>query len=226
MNDHFQPQKNRVPCGNKQGTPCPRTRYLQVLRSDRVAGAIRVREGVQERVQRALHEVDEGLLDGELAAAAQHRVLQNVRHPRAILGRGAECHPENLIRRTSVRWGFISGGWCVCVFEINIQPVCVLVHFPYEPDQKDVVVNILPAVAIPSLSKWSGDLNVLLPEKRRRFHSLTTIPDNGVPAYYATKTRKLLLGRWLPCVRFLPAGNFLLHSLTARLSDSADVSGE
>ncbi len=72
-------------------------KVLQVGAGDRVAGLVGVGEGVQEGVERALDQLDKGLLDRVLVGAAEHRVLQDVRQPRRILGGGAEGDPEHLV---------------------------------------------------------------------------------------------------------------------------------
>lgn len=70
---------------------------LQVAGGDGVACAVGVGESVEEGVERALHQLNERLLDGELAAAAQHRVLQDVGDALAVLHRSSEHHTEGLV---------------------------------------------------------------------------------------------------------------------------------
>ena len=69
----------------------------EVGRGDRVAGAVRVRERVEERVERALHQLDERLLDRVLAAAAEHRVLEDVRHALGVVDGRAQHGAEGLV---------------------------------------------------------------------------------------------------------------------------------
>lgn len=69
----------------------------QVGRRDGIAGAVRVREGVEERVERALHQLDERLLDRVLAAAAEHRVLEDVRDALAVVDGRAEHRAKGLV---------------------------------------------------------------------------------------------------------------------------------
>jgi hypothetical protein len=50
----------------------------EILARDRIAGLIRKGHGIEEGVQRALHELDEWFLDRVLARAAKHGVLEDV----------------------------------------------------------------------------------------------------------------------------------------------------
>ena len=63
-----------------------------------VHGLVGKRHRVQERLHRAFQQVHERLFDGELPAAAQHRVLEDVEHPRVVGGRGLEGDGERLVR--------------------------------------------------------------------------------------------------------------------------------
>lgn len=69
---------------------------LDVLRRDWVAGTVGVGEGVQESLQGPLEQVHEGLLDGVLAAAAEHRVLQDVGNARRVFRGRSERYAEYL----------------------------------------------------------------------------------------------------------------------------------
>mmetsp|Transcript_54400 Transcript_54400/g.140542 ORF Transcript_54400/g.140542 Transcript_54400/m.140542 type:complete len:1111 (-) Transcript_54400:87-3419(-) len=70
---------------------------LGVLRGDRVARAVGVRERVQERLQRSLEQLDERLLARVLVGAAEDRVLENVRHARRVGHGRAEDDAEDLV---------------------------------------------------------------------------------------------------------------------------------
>ena len=70
---------------------------LQVAARDRVHRLVRVRHRVEERVQGAFRELDEGILDRKLLRPAQHRVLDDVRHAGRVLGRRAKSDIEHLI---------------------------------------------------------------------------------------------------------------------------------
>mmetsp|Transcript_615 Transcript_615/g.1804 ORF Transcript_615/g.1804 Transcript_615/m.1804 type:complete len:210 (-) Transcript_615:207-836(-) len=69
----------------------------RVAGGHRVARPVRVSERVEERVQTRFHELHEGLLDRVLPRPAQHRVLQNVRHPRRVLHRRPEHGTKGLV---------------------------------------------------------------------------------------------------------------------------------
>lgn len=70
---------------------------LQIGGGDWVAGAVRVCEGIQKSVQRALHQLNKGLLDGVLLAATQHTVFQDVRYPLAVFNRRPEDRSKGLV---------------------------------------------------------------------------------------------------------------------------------
>ena len=70
---------------------------LEVARGDGVAGAVGVGHGVEEGVQRALDELDEGFLDGVLAGPAQHGVFQDVGDAGGVGGGRAEGDAEALV---------------------------------------------------------------------------------------------------------------------------------
>mmetsp|Transcript_56405 Transcript_56405/g.155014 ORF Transcript_56405/g.155014 Transcript_56405/m.155014 type:complete len:276 (+) Transcript_56405:288-1115(+) len=70
---------------------------LGVLRGDGVAGAVGVGERVEERLQRALEQLDERLLGRVLVRTAQHRVLENVRHASRIGDGRREDDAEDLV---------------------------------------------------------------------------------------------------------------------------------
>ncbi len=56
------------------------------------------RHGVQKRLHRAFQQVHERLFDGELVAAAQHGVLEDVEDAGVVGGRGFERDGERLVR--------------------------------------------------------------------------------------------------------------------------------
>mmetsp|Transcript_25640 Transcript_25640/g.84939 ORF Transcript_25640/g.84939 Transcript_25640/m.84939 type:complete len:308 (-) Transcript_25640:73-996(-) len=70
---------------------------LEVLRRDGVARPVRVREGVEERLQRALEQLDEGLLRRVVLAPAEHTVLEDVGQARRVARRSAERDAEDLV---------------------------------------------------------------------------------------------------------------------------------
>ena len=70
---------------------------LEVGGGNWVAGAVRVGEGIEEGVEGALHQLNEGLLDGVLLAATQHTVLQDVGNALAVLHRGPEYCSKGLV---------------------------------------------------------------------------------------------------------------------------------
>ncbi len=72
-------------------------KVLQVLACHRVAGFIRIGEGIEEGLQRTLQELHERLLDRVLARTAQDRVLKNVRHAGRVRDRRAEGNAEDLV---------------------------------------------------------------------------------------------------------------------------------
>ena len=58
---------------------------------------VRVGHRIQERIQRALHELDERLLQRVLARAAERRMLHDMRHARIVRRRRAERDVEHLV---------------------------------------------------------------------------------------------------------------------------------
>ena len=64
---------------------------------DGVDGLIGVGHGVEERLHRALDQIDERLLDGELGRSAQHRVLKNMEHAGGIGRRRLKANGEGLV---------------------------------------------------------------------------------------------------------------------------------
>jgi hypothetical protein len=70
---------------------------LQILARDRVTGLVGIGECVEEGVERALHQLDERVLDGIFARSAQHRMLEDVCNARRVRGHRAERHPEHLV---------------------------------------------------------------------------------------------------------------------------------
>lgn len=71
--------------------------HLQVGGSNRVAGPVRVCEGVKKGVERAFHELHKGLFDGILLAATEHTVLENVRNALAVFNRGSQDCSKGLV---------------------------------------------------------------------------------------------------------------------------------
>ena len=71
---------------------------LLVGRGDRVHGFVGKRHRVQEGLHRALQQIDERLLDGELARAAQNRVLEDVENAGVVRGGGFEGDGKRLVR--------------------------------------------------------------------------------------------------------------------------------
>mmetsp|Transcript_12747 Transcript_12747/g.39947 ORF Transcript_12747/g.39947 Transcript_12747/m.39947 type:complete len:218 (+) Transcript_12747:2608-3261(+) len=72
-------------------------KVLEVAACDRVASAVGEGHGVQERLQTALQELDEGLLKGILAAAAKDRVLEHVGDAVGVFRGCAEHHTKGLV---------------------------------------------------------------------------------------------------------------------------------
>ena len=70
---------------------------LEVGGGDGVACAVRVGEGVDEGVEGALDELDEGLLDGVLLGAVEDRVFEDVRDAGRVLDGGAEDGAKGLV---------------------------------------------------------------------------------------------------------------------------------
>ena len=91
---------------------------LYVLAGDRVAGLVRVGHRVEEGVERAFGQLDEGLFGRVLARAAQNGVLQDMRQAGGVGGRGAEGDAKNFVfvlvfQREQFRAGldvFVEGG--------------------------------------------------------------------------------------------------------------------
>ena len=69
----------------------------EVGRGHGVAGLVRVGEGVEEGLQRAFEQFDEGLLDGVFARAAQDRVFEDMGHAGGVGRRRAEADAEDLV---------------------------------------------------------------------------------------------------------------------------------
>ena len=63
----------------------------------RVDGLVRKRPGVQVGMHAPLEQNDEGILQGEAFRAAEHRVLEDVRHAVGGGGRGAEGEREGVL---------------------------------------------------------------------------------------------------------------------------------
>src|SRR5262249_1183270 len=70
---------------------------LDVLARDRIAGLVWKRHGVEKRVERTLHQLDERLLDRIFARAAQHRVFENMSDAGGIRRRGYETDAKYLV---------------------------------------------------------------------------------------------------------------------------------
>ncbi len=70
---------------------------LEVLAGDRIGGLVRKGHGVEEGVHRALDQLDERLLDRIFARPAEHRMLEDMRDARRILGRRLEGDAEHLV---------------------------------------------------------------------------------------------------------------------------------
>mmetsp|Transcript_27673 Transcript_27673/g.44531 ORF Transcript_27673/g.44531 Transcript_27673/m.44531 type:complete len:230 (+) Transcript_27673:2358-3047(+) len=70
---------------------------FQVLAGNRVAGTIRIGEGVEESVHRALEKLDEWLFDRIFARSAQDTVLENVRNACRVVGGRAESNAKHLV---------------------------------------------------------------------------------------------------------------------------------
>ena len=62
-----------------------------------IAGLVREGEGVQEGLERALEQLDEGLLHRVFFRAAEHGMLKDVRNARGIFRRGAEGRAEAFV---------------------------------------------------------------------------------------------------------------------------------
>lgn len=80
------------------------------------AGRLRTCEGVHERGQRPVEHLEEGVSAGVLLRPAQHRVLQDVRDPRAVQRSGSELDAEGAQRKRSARelagQGLKQTRWC------------------------------------------------------------------------------------------------------------------
>ena len=70
---------------------------LQVLAGDGVGGLVGVGHGVEEGVERAARQLDEGVLDRVLARSAEHGVLEDVRQAGRIGRRRGEGDAEDLV---------------------------------------------------------------------------------------------------------------------------------
>mmetsp|Transcript_13217 Transcript_13217/g.25071 ORF Transcript_13217/g.25071 Transcript_13217/m.25071 type:complete len:278 (-) Transcript_13217:23-856(-) len=70
---------------------------LEVLARHRVTRTVRVRERIQEGVQRGLHQLRERLLHLIFSASAKYRVFKDVRNASAVRGGCSEHDPENFI---------------------------------------------------------------------------------------------------------------------------------
>ena len=71
---------------------------LLVLAGDRVHGLVGSGHGAEERLEAALEQVDEWLLARVALRAAEHAVLEDVRHARVVLWQRAEVGREDLVR--------------------------------------------------------------------------------------------------------------------------------
>mmetsp|Transcript_47425 Transcript_47425/g.153933 ORF Transcript_47425/g.153933 Transcript_47425/m.153933 type:complete len:580 (+) Transcript_47425:1475-3214(+) len=72
-------------------------KVLLVLAGDRVHCPVRAGHRIQKGLERALEELDEGLLQRVSPRAAQHRVLEDVRHARVVLWERPEVAREDLV---------------------------------------------------------------------------------------------------------------------------------
>src|SRR5262249_10472800 len=70
---------------------------LQVLARDRIAGLVRICHGVEEGIERALHQLHKRVLDRVLARPAQHGMLQDVGDAGRVARQGPEGDAEYLI---------------------------------------------------------------------------------------------------------------------------------
>ena len=72
-------------------------KILQILAGDRISGLVRVGHGVEEGVERAARQLDEGVLDRVLARAAKHGMFEDVRQAAGIRRRRGEGDAEDLV---------------------------------------------------------------------------------------------------------------------------------
>ena len=79
----------------------------RIARTDGIHRRIRAREGVEERRERTLQQVDERLLHGILFGAAEHGVLDDVRHARVVGGQRPEPDRERHVVVVAVEPGEI-----------------------------------------------------------------------------------------------------------------------
>src|ERR1700694_3227496 len=72
-------------------------KILNVLARDRIAGLVGKRHRIEKGIERALHQLDERLLDLIFARSTQHRVLENMSDAGRICRRRAEADAEHLV---------------------------------------------------------------------------------------------------------------------------------
>ncbi len=72
-------------------------KILVVAACHRVHGVIRIGHRIEKSIERALHQLDKRIFEREFLRAAEHGMLQNMRHAGAVLRRRAEAHTEYLV---------------------------------------------------------------------------------------------------------------------------------
>ena len=70
---------------------------LVVAAGHRVDSLIRIGNGVQKRIQGALHQFHKGFLQPVLAAATEYGMFRNMGHTGFVLGRGTETDGEDFV---------------------------------------------------------------------------------------------------------------------------------
>ena len=70
---------------------------LVIAAGYRINGLVRVGHGVQEGVQRPLHQLHKGILHRKFLRSLKHAVLQDVRKSGAVLRRGAKSNAKHLV---------------------------------------------------------------------------------------------------------------------------------
>ena len=98
-------------------------KILVIAAGNGVHRLIRIRHGIEKGIERSFGELYKRIFDREIPRSAEHRVLNDMRHARRILGRCAECDIEYFI--VILRRDQGDPGTCLFVPEQHAVTSCV-----------------------------------------------------------------------------------------------------
>ena len=88
---------------------------LHVLARHGIHCPVACGKGIEESVERTLHQLHKRLPHGVFVAAGQHAVLQYMRHARAVFGRGAKAHCKGLVGIRAVQMHHCKAAFIVLI---------------------------------------------------------------------------------------------------------------